>query len=138
VVDEMHDFLVSHVGMADDSALEAVLTAQHALLPAHGREFPLTISLPHDVGRWYRAMVAEKSGPHRATWPERVPRLVTTGPADFVVDDPTGVVERSLGGSVEMTSLGLNWEYVSPVSRAFASQDSSDSWGMSLAESVKL
>ena len=63
--------------MADDAALDAVLRAQHALLPAQGREFPVAIEVDHDVTAWHAAMVAAKHDGHLHDWPDHVAPLPT-------------------------------------------------------------
>lgn len=118
MIDEMRTFLVSQYGIADDTALESVLRAQHALLPAHGRRFPDVVALSHDVVEWNRAMLAVKSQGHRADWMDRVPRLAEFGPAELTVQDPDHVVDTSLGVNSELSVVGVNWELDSPLSRA--------------------
>ena len=118
VMDDLRDFIVSQYGIADDSALEAILRAQHALLPNHGRHFPEVVTLPHDVVAWNHAMLAAKEQGHRADWPEVVPHLADFGPCELTVDDPDHVVETSLGLNSELSVVGVNWELDSPLSRA--------------------
>jgi hypothetical protein len=115
-VDEVRAYLTSELGIADDSALETVLTVQHALLPAADRAFPLTIELDHDFASWSHAIVdAKDSGV--AEWTGQVPRLVELGPATFTVDDPNEVCTRGIGFKLDDNGAAA-WELESPVGRA--------------------
>jgi radical SAM superfamily enzyme YgiQ (UPF0313 family) len=118
VMDDLRRYLMSEYGVADDSALDAVLQSQLALLPAHGRTFPDIVTLPHDVVEWNRALLSVKEQGHREDWREYAPRLSEFGPAELTVDDPDHVVERSLGLNSELSVVGVNWELDSPLSRA--------------------
>jgi hypothetical protein len=118
VMAELRRFLVGELAINDDAALESVLRAQHALLPAHGRRFPVTVPLTHDVVAWHQAIIAAKEGGHRTDWTECVPRLADYGPGELTVDDQQGIAESSLGVNRELNMLGRNWELESPLSRA--------------------
>jgi len=118
VVADLRRFLVDEVGVADDAALDAVLRAQHALLPAQGREFPVAIEVDHDVTAWHAAMVAAKHDGHLHDWPDHVAPLRSHGPGVVTVDDPDRISEISVGLNGIHGSLGINWELDSPLSRA--------------------
>ena len=118
VMDDLRRFLVSEIGLADDSALASVLLTQAALLPAHGRRFPEVVTLSHDVVEWNRAMLTAKGHGHRTDWQDVVPRLAEYGPGEFIVDDPDHIVDTSIGLNRELTVVGVNWELDSPLSRA--------------------
>ena len=118
VMDDLRRFLISEIGVTDGSALEAVLRAQRALLPAHGRQFPEVVALDHDVVAWNRAMLAAKGHGHRTDWPDVVPPLSEHGPGELIVDDPDHIVNTSIGLNRELTVVGVNWELDSPLSRA--------------------
>ncbi len=118
VIAELRDFLVLEFGVSPGSALESVLAAQHALLPAHGRQFPVTLELDHDVAAWNVALVAAKEAGLLQTWPGTVPRLGEFGPGELTIDDPDHIADSSLGMHVESTMIGVNWEYDSALSRA--------------------
>ena len=60
LIDEVRTYVLRVLGMPADDALDTVLRVQHALLPARGRTFPLSLDLPHDYGAWHRAMVDVK------------------------------------------------------------------------------
>jgi hypothetical protein len=123
VMDELEDFLVSELGLAQDTALDSVLRAQHALLPAHGRRFPFSVQLDHDVVAWHSAMIAAKESGLRAEWTDVVPRVSTFGPGELVVDDTRNVADNALGINRELNMFGLNWELDSPMSRAVVHRD---------------
>jgi hypothetical protein len=119
-VDEVRTYLTGELGIADDSALSTVLAVQHALLPAAGRVFPMTVDLDHDFAAWSRAIVDTKDS-GIADWTSQVPRLVDLGPATFTVDDPHQVCRFAIGYKID-DNLAAAWELDSPVSRA-ASQE---------------
>ena len=104
------------LGMPADDALDTVLRVQHALLPARGRTFPLSLDLPHDYGAWHRAMVDVKDA-GGLEWEADVPRLRDFPPGDFPVDDPYDVCGRALGAEIDENLHG-SWELASPVARA--------------------
>jgi hypothetical protein len=116
-IDEVRRFLVGSLGMEADSALETVLTVQHALLPTTGRMFPATEQLAHDLAAWHGAIMAAKDQGHLHDWPDHVPRLRTFGPAAFTVDDPRDVCGISLGFGSAIDAY-MDWELRSPVGRA--------------------
>jgi len=118
-VDEVGDYLRQDLGLADDDALRTVLEVQHAMLPALGRTFPLTLDLPHDFGVWYQRVLATKDEGHRHDWETVVPRLRTVDPGTLVVDDPIDICRTALGGTVDSLSQHMTgWELASPISRA--------------------
>jgi radical SAM superfamily enzyme YgiQ (UPF0313 family) len=118
-IDELRDFLVSSDIVVDDSALETALTVQHALLPAAGRRFPLSIELAHDYAAWHREIDRAKAGGGWRTWPESVPSLREFGPATFVVDDPRQICRVGIGRHIEHLNFSFtDWELGSPVRRA--------------------
>jgi hypothetical protein len=120
-IDEVHDYLTSVLGVADDSALRTVLTVQHALLPARDRRFPVALELAHDYAAWHAAMEDAKDGAHRDDWPDVVPRLRDLPPATFVVEDPNQVCDRGMGYHI-IDNLDADWELHSPVARPMPSE----------------
>lgn len=120
VVDELREYLTEAIGVVRDDALETVLAVQHALLPAHGRSLPETVHLRHDYVGWYAAMIEAKEDGRREEWVRLVPRLRDFPPASFVVADPDDAVRRSIGCNIELHGFGANWEFESPVRRAFS------------------
>ncbi len=118
VMEELHDFIVSELGVADDTALKTALEVQHALMPAAGRAFPLTVQLDHDYAAWQEAMIAAKDDdPY--TWTEVVPHLRDFGPAEFVVTDPDDICTRGIGHDLDSYLQG-SWELGSTVARVVA------------------
>jgi radical SAM superfamily enzyme YgiQ (UPF0313 family) len=116
LIDEIRHRLVTVEGIADDSALDTVLTVQHSLLPARDRQFPLELSLAHDYVAWRRSMLEARDGGH-ADWPERVPALRTFGPGSMTVDDPHKICMTALDGSLTAIVHESSWDFESPVSR---------------------
>ncbi|MGH8977303.1 MAG: B12-binding domain-containing radical SAM protein, partial [Acidimicrobiia bacterium] len=123
VMDEVRRFLVSEIGVAEDSALDTALTVQLGLLPSHDRMLPETLELSHDYGAWFREMVAIKESPERDRWTELLPRLREYGPAQFRIDDPGEVARAAIGCNIELHGFGLNWEFESPIRRAFIAKE---------------
>lgn len=120
---ELHTYLVTEVGLADDSALRAVLAAQHALQPARDRSFPETVDLDHDVAAWYNAAVAAKD--KGLDWTATVPRLIDHGPGRLTVDDLTQVCALGLGYRIDY-DYHVNWELTSPMARPVPNQHQND------------
>jgi hypothetical protein len=122
LTDEVGRYLVDVIGVPDDTALKTVLTVQHALLPAVGREFPLSLSLDHDYAAWYWAVQDAKEAAAGGDWTTQVPSLRDLPPAQFEVDDPGDVCRSKIGGSVDSLSMTLvGWELGSPVARSLMS-----------------
>jgi radical SAM superfamily enzyme YgiQ (UPF0313 family) len=120
-VDELHAYLVEVVGLVDDTALRAVLDVQHALLPARGRSFPVTVPLDHDYVAWHQLVLEAKEDGHLGDWPTVVPQLRDLAPGSITVDDPAAVCEVTIGQSIETDIFAL-WELDSPVSRPVGPQ----------------
>lgn len=117
-IEELHDFIVSELGVADDTALQTALDLQHALMPATGRTFPQTIQLAHDYGAWHKAMITAKDDdPY--TWTDVIPALREFGPAEFVVTDPDDVCTVGIGHDLDSYLQG-SWELGSSVARVVA------------------
>jgi hypothetical protein len=117
-VDEVHRYVTSRLGLADDSALRTALDVQLAHLPAPGRRFPLTIALAHDYAAWQDALLAARESGHREDWERAVPRLATYGPADLTISDPNDICTTDVGKPMGMLGMALrSWELESPVAR---------------------
>ncbi len=114
--DELHGYVVDHLGVPDDSGLDTVLAVQRALVPAHGRQYPQYLELAHDYPTWAALVVGAKDE-HRRDWPDQVPDLRTLGPATMSVDDPQGKTTANLGVGVLFKDLGVHWELDAPVTR---------------------
>lgn len=113
--DELHDFLVTCLGMADDTSLRTALRTQLALIPSRERAFPEIIELEHDYPAWHAAVLAAKQD-DPGGWTEVVPRLATFGPTTFTVADPQSVALLGLGMALEYDSF-CDWELDSPMAR---------------------
>ena len=48
-----------------------------------------------------------------------VPRLREYRPRTLTIDDPEDVVRAAIGGNIELHGFGLNWEFETPIRRAF-------------------
>ena len=118
-IDEVHRFVVTHLKVADDSALRTALAVQLAHLPSPGRHFPHVLELEHDYAAWQEALFTAREGGHREDWETRIPRLAEFGPASLLISDHNQVCCRDIGGSKYALDMNLRtWELDSPVSRA--------------------
>jgi radical SAM superfamily enzyme YgiQ (UPF0313 family) len=128
VIDELRRFLIEECGIADDSSLDAILKAQHALMPAHGRVFPFSVELSHDVVEWHAQMVAAKAAGHWRDWQLVVPPLSEFGAGRLDVNDKEGCVADMLGCDIELSSAGVNWDMDSSIGRARVDQNFNPAW----------
>ena len=128
VIGELRRFLVQECGVPDDSSLTAILTAQHALMPAHGRVYPYSVELQHDVVAWHSQMLAAKAAGHWKDWPMVVPPLSEFGTGRLDVNDEGSSVANVLGCHIEMTSAGVNWDMDSGIARARVDQNFNPAW----------
>ena len=117
-VAEMHRFVTTRLGVADDSALRTALDVQLAHLPAPGRRFPLTIGLAHDFVAWQDALLSARENGHRDDWEIVVPRLGTYPPTELTISDPNDICSTDVGKPMGMLGMSLrSWELDSPVAR---------------------
>lgn len=135
MIDELHRFLVQELDIADDSALDAILRAQHALLPAFGRSYPLTLELPHDVVEWHNQMLEAKTSGHWQDWHSIIPPLSEFGPGKMEINDAGGFVTSMIGCDLGASGMGVNWDMDSGIGRARVSQDFESAW---LPESIEM
>jgi radical SAM superfamily enzyme YgiQ (UPF0313 family) len=126
VIDELRKYLVEEIGVVADDALDTVLAVQLAMLPSVDRAFPVTLELAHDYAAWYQAMIEVKESAARDEWTRIVPHLRELPPATLTIADPQDGVRRSLGGNIELHGFGLNWEFESPIRRAFSAATEPD------------
>ena len=117
VFTELRRFLIEECDVPDDSALDAVLTAQHALLPAHGRVYPHTVELPHDVVAWHTRILEAKAAGHWRDWQIVVPPVASYPPGVLRVNDVNGTATNLLGCSTNMAAAGANWDMDSGIER---------------------
>ncbi|GAG96507.1 unnamed protein product, partial [marine sediment metagenome] len=122
VLDELRLFLVQECGVPDDGALDSILMAQHALLPAHGRAYPYSVELSHDVVAWHTQMLAAKAAGHWRDWQMVVPPLSEFPAGRLDVNDKDGWVTDMLGCELELSSAGVNWDMDSGIGRARVDQ----------------
>lgn len=115
-IDEVHDYLVTMMGIPDDSALKTVLQVQHALLPGRDRSYPYTVELEHDFCAWQRSIVAAKQAGWQTDWTPNVKPLSSYGPATFTVSDPQELGTLGMGTPIEAEG-DFDWEMESPISR---------------------
>lgn len=128
VVDELRHFLIDKLDIPDDSALDAVMQAQHALLPAFGRQYPHKVELQHDIVAWHTQMLTAKSSGHWQDWQDVVPPLHEFPPGTMEVNDADGFVTSMLGCAIESSGIGVNWDMDSGIGRARVSQEFESAW----------
>ncbi len=115
---EMHRYLTTQLGLADDSAMRTALAVQLAHLPAPNRRFPSTIRLEHDFAGWQDAVLAAREGGHRDDWELVVPRLSTYAEAELTISDPNDICSTDVGKPMGMLAMSLrSWELDSPIAR---------------------
>jgi radical SAM superfamily enzyme YgiQ (UPF0313 family) len=136
LMEDLRGFLVTECGVPDDSALDSILTAQRAVLPTHGRTFPCSVELQHDVVGWHDQMLTAKAAGFRRDWQTVVPPLLSFGPARFEVDDPGSEVTKTLGCDIEVSHLGVNWDMVSGIGRARVALDFVPPWDAESTETI--
>jgi hypothetical protein len=122
---ELREFLIKECGVPDDSALDTILAAQHALLPAYDRSYPLVIELPHDVVAWHAQMLETKAAGLKRDWHTVLPPLLSFAPGRLVVNDVGGAVTKLLGCPIDVSAFGTNWDMESGLERARPSSDQS-------------
>lgn len=102
--DELHDLLVTELGVEDDSGLLVALVVDRHTMPWPGRRPPYSVELDHDYVEWFAA------SNRRTRWSEGRPRsgrppLVSYPPGRLeILADPDGVSEVGLGRQVEADS----------------------------------
>jgi hypothetical protein len=117
-IEEVHRYLVTSLGIADDSGLRTTLQVQLAHLPAPGRSFPEVQRLEHDFSAWQAVVLATREEGNRDDWEKHTPRLCEFGPAEMVLHDPDDICGRDTGKHRFVLDLNFRtWELDSPVSR---------------------
>ncbi len=96
---------------------DTVLRVQHALMPARGRAFPVSLELAHDYATWFATVADLRDQGFHHDWHLQAPRLRDLGPGTFRVDDPFDVCTTALGGSLRSLMVENAWDLDSPVSR---------------------
>lgn len=117
-MEEVHRFLVDHLGLQDDSALRTTLAVQHAHLPAPNRQFPHVVELEHDFIAWQEALFTSREDGHRDDWQDHIPQLSEFGPTSFTINDPNNVCIRDIGHHKSVLDVNLrSWDLDSPLAR---------------------
>ncbi len=117
-IDEVGRYLISDLGVTDDSALRTVLLVQLGQLPAADREFPLVLHLPHDFVAWQEHMFLAREDGHRADWERVVPALRTFPEGELAIADPNNICRTDVGKPMGMLGLALrSWELDSMAAR---------------------
>lgn len=117
-IEEVHRYLVSHLGLQDDSALRTTLAVQHAHLPAPDRQFPYVVELEHDFIAWQEALFTSREEGHRDDWQDYIPPLSSFGPRSFTINDPNNVCIRDIGHHKNVLDMNVrSWDLDSPLAR---------------------
>jgi radical SAM superfamily enzyme YgiQ (UPF0313 family) len=93
--EEITSFVRERYGVERDSAAEAQIEAQVALMPRTGRTFPYRVELPHDVVAYF-AQVKRVSNLRLVDRAALRP-LADFGPGELVVTDPGGLCSITAG-----------------------------------------
>jgi radical SAM superfamily enzyme YgiQ (UPF0313 family) len=117
-IEEIRRYMLTRLGMSDDSGLRTTLAVQHAHLPTPGRQFPVTLQLEHDYAAWWEVILTSREEGHRHDWQDHVPRLSEFGPGTLTIEDPNAVCHREVGKPLNILLYGYRtWELESPVAR---------------------
>jgi hypothetical protein len=108
-VREIAEFASQQFNVPLDSAFEAILLVQEAVLADHGRQFPLRIELGHDVPAYF--------GDRRSSCGERRP-LNSYPAAAVTITDPFGLCLLDPERHVPYDRHALAWELQSPLAIA--------------------
>lgn len=108
-LDEFYEALGAFVGdrfgILRDTALDAVLQANRAVIPDPAKSYPLSVPLGHDVAAWYGSRGARPLREH--------------GPAVLTVTDPEGRSRAEAGQSTNQNSVReQTWELPSDLRRS--------------------
>jgi radical SAM superfamily enzyme YgiQ (UPF0313 family) len=115
---DLHRFFVEQLGIADDAALDSVLRAQHAMLPAPERSLPETIELSCDYAAWYADVQAARGNGRRQDWQTVVAPLRSYGPGTLSVADPRMICDNQQGRRLTEGGQWQTWELSSEIARA--------------------
>jgi hypothetical protein len=117
-IDEVRRYVTTRLGIADDSALETVLTVQLGHLPAVDRVFPVVLTLPHDYVAWQDRVLAAREDGHRDDWEQVVPSLASYPPAELKISDPNEICRTDIGKPMGILGFTLrSWELESRAAR---------------------
>jgi radical SAM superfamily enzyme YgiQ (UPF0313 family) len=117
-IDEVHRYVTTQLGVADDSALHTTLQVQLGHLPAADRIFPIVLTLDHDYVAWQDRLLAAREDGHRADWEQVIPPLGDYGPAELKISDPNDICQTDVGKHMGVLGLTLrSWELNSPAAR---------------------
>jgi radical SAM superfamily enzyme YgiQ (UPF0313 family) len=115
---DLRRFFVEQLGIADDAALDSVLRAQHAMLPAAERSLPETVELSCDYAAWYADVQAARENGHRQDWFTVVAPLRSYGPGTLSVADPRMICDNQHGPKHSEGGQWQTWELSSEIARA--------------------
>ncbi|MCR9107234.1 MAG: radical SAM protein [Gammaproteobacteria bacterium] len=115
---EVRQFLLQHLGLAEDSALRTVLAVQLAHLPSPERKFPHRLDLEHDYAAWQQELLQVREAGHRSDWEKHLRPLLEFPPAALVINDPNEVCRIDLGKPMGAIAYAMrSWEMDSVVAR---------------------
>jgi hypothetical protein len=116
-LNDLRRFFIEQFGITDDAALDSVLRAQHAMLPAPERSLPETIELSCDYAAWYADIQASREDGHRQDWDTVVAPLRSYGPGTLSVADPRMICDNQQGRRLTEGGQWQTWELSSEIAR---------------------
>ena len=116
LLDEVRDYLVEQIGLADDDALDTVMAVQHALLPARTVPSRSSCASPTTTARGSPRSATFASAACTVTGTRKSARWGVE-PGTFTVNDPFDVCTTALGGSLRSLMVENAWDLESSVSR---------------------
>jgi len=97
----------SHFDIALDSAFDASLRANRAVMPEEGRRFPDAVGLSHDFGAFFAARSKGESPRPLASYP----------PGELLVEDPYALSDRPRDVLDQYDRHQVNWELETAMAR---------------------
>jgi len=112
--DEIAAFTDSNYGISRDGAFDTVLLVNELAMPDDTIDYPLEVSLNHDVAAWFRD--------HNGKPVHQVKPLASYPPGKFRVDDPDSMASIDMD-YIQYDSHQYFWELRSPTARAKSVSD---------------
>ena len=106
---QLKGYILNQYPVKDDSALDAILKVNAAVMPDEAIDYPMTIHLDHDIIEYFIAQQQTAEG-------MQAEPLYTYAPGELVISDPDGMVNID-AQFLQYDSHQFFWELLSDVSR---------------------